>query len=348
MNDPASALIRVERIRRRAYLTAASGSVTAHLFILSEQVRRQQWDSAAAYSLGLLVSAWVLAALTWLRWPTARLSLLIVAVATVSTVSEFAPLLRAPEVQTGSYLSFLIVVALWFGLLPLRVAAPATLLGFLAFAGLAASRPVHDLSLLAYLACTTIVIGMASSFGQQITAFQQDAAAFQQASLTDPLTGLPNRRAALGELRRLHGQLRRGEHAGFTLVLLDLDHFKEVNDTRGHAVGDEVLRALGPALRQVLRADALLARWGGEEFVLVIPGTGAQEAHAVTTRLDGLTLTLPGPLPEVTFSAGAVLGHEADSVAGLLDLADRRLYAAKRAGRRQLRWDTLGGASRAS
>ena len=118
MNDPASALIRVERIRRRAYLTAASGSVAAHLFILGEQVRRQQWDSAAAYSLGLLVSAWVLVALTWLRWPTARLSLLIVGVATVSTVSEFAPLLRAPEVQTGSYLSFLIMVALWFGLLP--------------------------------------------------------------------------------------------------------------------------------------------------------------------------------------------------------------------------------------
>ncbi|GGN34825.1 GGDEF domain-containing protein [Deinococcus daejeonensis] len=348
MSGPLAAMNRVERVRRRAYLAGAGGSVAAHLFIVSEQVARRDWASAAAFTLGLLISVWVAVVLTWLRWPTARLSSLIVTMVTLSTTAEFVPLLRAPEIGTGSFLSFLIMVALWFGLLPLRAAVPATLVAYLLFAGLAASRPAHDLSLLAYLACTTIVIGMASSFGQQITASQQDAVTFEQAALTDPLTGLPNRRAALERLRHLHGLVRRGEHAGFTLVLLDLDHFKQVNDTRGHAVGDEVLRALGPALRQVLRADALLARWGGEEFVLVVPGTGAQEAQAVTARLDGLLLPLPAPLPEVTFSAGAVLGHEADSVAGLLDLADRRLYAAKRAGRRQLRWDVPGGSQHAS
>ncbi|BBN96113.1 diguanylate cyclase [Deinococcus grandis] len=343
-----AAISRVERVRRRAYLTAAGGAVAAHVFIVAEQLLRRDWANAAAFTLGMLVSAWVVVALAWLRWPTARLSGLIVAVVTVSTTAEFVPLLRAPEIGTGSFLSFLIMVALWFGLLPLRAAVPATLVAYLLFAGLAASRPTHDLSLLAYLACTTIVIGMASSFGQQITAFQQDAVTFEQAALTDPLTELPNRRAALERLRHLHALVQRGEHAGFTLVLLDLDHFKQVNDTRGHAVGDEVLRALGPALRQVLRADALLARWGGEEFVLVIPGTGAQEARVVTARLDGLSLRLPVPLPEMTFSAGAVLAHEADSVAGLLDLADRRLYAAKRAGRRQLRWDAAGGSQHAS
>ncbi|NTY00555.1 diguanylate cyclase [Deinococcus sp. JMULE3] len=337
-----AAISRVERVRRRAYLTAAGGSVAAHVFIVAEQLLRRDWANAAAFTLGMLVSAWVVAALVWLRWPTARLSGLIVTVVSVSTTAEFVPLLRAAEIGTGSFLSFLIMVALWFGLLPLRVAAPASLAGFMAFAALVASRPTHDLSLLAYLACTTIVIGMASSFGQQITTFQQDAVTFEQASLTDPLTGLPNRRAALDRLHLMHAQLLRGEHAGFTLILLDLDHFKQVNDTYGHAVGDEVLRALGPALRQVLRADTLIARWGGEEFVLLIPCSGAQEAHAATARLDGLPLRLPAPLPEVTFSAGAVLAHEADSVAGLLDLADRRLYAAKHAGRRQLRWDAPG------
>ncbi|GGL03572.1 GGDEF domain-containing protein [Deinococcus radiotolerans] len=327
-------------MRRVAYLIAAALSLTAHVFIISQQLTRADWMNAAAYTVGLLISAWVLIALTWLRWPTPRLNPLIVVAVTVSTTAEFVPLLHATAVPTSSYLSFLIMVALWFGLLPLRHAAPATVTALAAFTALCATRPTYDLGLLAYLACTTVIIGMASSFGQQITDFQQEAATFERASLTDPLTGLPNRRAMLDHLHHLHAQLLRGEHAGFTLVMLDLDHFKTVNDTRGHATGDAVLRALGPALRQQLRADAVLARWGGEEFLLLISCPGPQEARAVTDRLNGTPLRLPAPLPTVTFSAGAVLAHEADSVSGLLDLADRRLYAAKRAGRRQLRWDT--------
>ena len=335
-------LARVERVRRAAYLTAAGISTLVHVVLVAQMLAQREWVTGAAFSVGLLISLWVLVALTRLGWPTARLNLLIVGAVTVSTAGEFTPLLHAREVQTASYLSFMIMVALWFGLLPLRIAGPASLTAFLAFAALAASRPVHDLSLLAYLGCATIIVGMVSSFGQQITDFQEDAVTFQQASMTDPLTGLPNRRAALDRLHLTHAQLLRGEHAGFTLVLLDLDHFKGVNDTYGHAVGDEVLRALCPALRQALRGDTLVARWGGEEFVLLIPCGGAQEAQAVTARLNGLTLRLPAPLPEVTFSAGAVLAHESDSVAGLLELADRRLYAAKHAGRRQLRWDAPG------
>lgn len=335
----------VERVRRTAYIAAGSISLLVHVFIVSQQLDRQDWINAGAYTIGLTLSGWVLFALIGLKWPTARLNLVIVAAVTLSTLTEFAPLFHATEVRTLSYLSFLTMVALWFGLLPMRSAALAALVALVAFSALCLTRPVHDVSLLAYLACTTVVIGMASSFGRQITSFQEEAASFERASLTDPLTGLPNRRALMQYLHNQHARLQRGEHEGFTLVMLDLDHFKQVNDVHGHAVGDAVLRAVGPALRQHLRTDALLARWGGEEFLLLIPCARAQEAQAITGRLSGAPLRLPAPLPEVTFSAGAVLAHEADSVAGLLDLADRRLYTAKRAGRRQLRWDTQAGSS---
>ncbi|GGS02197.1 GGDEF domain-containing protein [Deinococcus sedimenti] len=320
-------------------------SVAAHVVLLTESVTSRAWVNVGSFLLGLLLSVWIPVALVSLRWPTARLNLPIVVAVTLSTLGEFIALLQVPEVRTGSYLSFLIMVALWFGLLPLRLSVPASVMGFVGFALLVASRPVHDLNLLAYLGCTTVVIAMASSFGQQITTVQEEAMTFQQESLTDPLTGLPNRRGMLEYLHATHARLLRGEHPGFTLVLLDLDHFKLVNDTRGHMVGDAVLRALGPAVRQLLRSDMMLCRWGGEEFLLLITCTTAQQAQAITGRLNGVPLRLPDPLPEVTFSAGAVLAHEADSVAGLLDLADRRLYAAKRAGRRQLRWDTQGGSS---
>lgn len=335
----------VERVRRTAYLNAAAISLIVHLFIVAQQVGRREWVNAAAFTVGLLVSGWVLIALTHLHWPTSRLNLIIVGAVTASTVAEFIPLRHASEITTSYYLSYLLMVALWFGLLPLRLAAPAALAALTGFAALCMTRPMCDPGLLAYLACTTIIIGMVSSFGQQITTFQEEAVSFERAALTDPLTGLPNRRAVLDHLHDLHARLLRGEHEGFTLVMLDLDHFKGVNDTHGHATGDAVLRAVGPAVRQILRADAVLARWGGEEFLLLIACASAHEAQAVTGRLNGAPLRLPTPLPEVTFSAGAVLAHEAESVAGLLDLADRRLYAAKRAGRRQLRWDTLKGST---
>jgi diguanylate cyclase (GGDEF)-like protein len=143
---------------------------------------------------------------------------------------------------------------------------------------------------------------------------------------TDELTGLPNRRAwddvferELAAARR-HGQ-------PLSVAMLDLDHFKAYNDRHGHLAGDGLLRDAAAAWLQHLRASDVLARWGGEEFVLLLPGTTAPQAAELVLRLRGL-------LPDnVTFSAGVAASDGSVSARALLNAADQALYDAKAAGR---------------
>jgi diguanylate cyclase (GGDEF)-like protein len=143
----------------------------------------------------------------------------------------------------------------------------------------------------------------------------------------DPLTGLGNRRALEGFL----GQ-HRGE-AGAVLAV-DVDHFKRVNDTHGHDAGDEVLAELGRRLSRVTRGTDLVARAGGEEFVLVLPGAGAQVARRVAEDVRAAV----GSAPFVTRAAGLAVTASVGAAVGrleeaLLRSADRALYASKREGR---------------
>ena len=157
----------------------------------------------------------------------------------------------------------------------------------------------------------------------------------------DALTGLANRAAFDEALARAWG---RGERrpAPLALLLLDVDHFKRVNDGHGHAAGDAVLRDLAALLRAQLRPDALLARVGGEELALLLPDAGLAEARALGERCRAAVAGHPfgfegRPLP-VTISAGAAAREEADcGPAALLARADARLYEAKRGGRDQVR-----------
>ena len=123
----------------------------------------------------------------------------------------------------------------------------------------------------------------------------------------------------------------------FTLVLLDLDHFKQVNDRFGHPAGDALLQALSRVVPQVLRAPDRLGRWGGEEFMLVLPGTRSDEIGGVFARLltaFGVVDVAGLPSPHgVTFSMGGVQAGPGDGFDALLKQADDRLYAAKDAGR---------------
>lgn len=140
---------------------------------------------------------------------------------------------------------------------------------------------------------------------------------------TDPLTGLRNRRA----FGRILGRLRPGS----AVAVLDLDHFKHLNDEHGHAAGDEVLIALGTALRDSLRLSEHCARFGGEEFVVAFPGTGADEAALAIERLRA-DWTEQRPWP-VTFSAGVAEIGPDEAVPDVLHRADRALYRAKTLGR---------------
>jgi diguanylate cyclase (GGDEF)-like protein len=159
-------------------------------------------------------------------------------------------------------------------------------------------------------------------------------------ALRDELTGAPNRRAVAAYAQRCLQQ--RGEPP--VLALIDLDHFKRVNDEHGHAVGDALLRALVAAAALELRAQDRMGRWGGEEWLLVLPGAGAQDLPKVFRRLRRrfAQQVVPGlPQPHgVTFSMGAALPAGRDwGLDDALEAADRALYRAKAAGRDRLELD---------
>lgn len=158
----------------------------------------------------------------------------------------------------------------------------------------------------------------------------------------DALTGAMNKRYLLEVLSREIS--RAGRHqAPLAVVMMDIDHFKSVNDTHGHLVGDEVLREFGHRLQATSRDDDLFARYGGEEFVLVLAATQRAEALDMAERCRLAIADQPfnaavGPLP-ITASFGvALMPNDQDGMSpeNLIGLADERLYAAKNGGRNQV------------
>jgi diguanylate cyclase (GGDEF)-like protein len=157
-----------------------------------------------------------------------------------------------------------------------------------------------------------------------------------QQAVTDPLTGLYNPRYLREFL--IH-DLARARRAGepTTAVMLDLDHFKEVNDLYGHAVGDRVLVAVAAVIRSCVRDSDAVARYGGEEFAVVLSGADTEQAaeiaHRIVRRVRELRIAVDGAQIQITVSAGVGTAHIEDDAASLLRAADAALYEAKRAGR---------------
>lgn len=156
----------------------------------------------------------------------------------------------------------------------------------------------------------------------------------------DALTGLLNRRAMVELLAREHPRIVRGQ-GPLAVALLDIDWFKRINDSLGHGAGDEVLRRFAAILMEQLRAADALARWGGEEFLLLMPGTRLDDARVVLERLrsqvnaaDAFAGVAAGL--EVSFSAGFVEVAEGESQDAAIDRADRALYQAKQNGRNRV------------
>jgi len=152
---------------------------------------------------------------------------------------------------------------------------------------------------------------------------------------SDALTGLPNRRATDDTLKRMVAQASRSL-SPLTAAMLDLDHFKQINDRFGHGKGDEVLAAVGASIRACLRAGDFAGRFGGEEFLILLPDTDTTTATHVAERirLAVAELTVVGVEQDITASLGvADLLEHAGTADGLLHAADRALYAAKSRGR---------------
>jgi two-component system cell cycle response regulator len=160
-------------------------------------------------------------------------------------------------------------------------------------------------------------------------------------AVTDPLTGLHNRRYLLMHLKTLlESGSRRG--GGVSLLLVDIDHFKLINDTHGHDAGDEVLRGFAERLRTATRGVDLCCRYGGEEFVIVMPDASPTVAEAVAERLRQRIAAEPFPVGDgaslrVTISVGIAASEgAAETARALLKRADEALYRAKRDGRNRV------------
>jgi diguanylate cyclase (GGDEF)-like protein len=157
----------------------------------------------------------------------------------------------------------------------------------------------------------------------------------ERQALVDGLTGLANRRASADALQ---AELARARRLGtpLSVVFIDLDGFKDVNDARGHAVGDEVLRAFADVLRETLRDSDIAGRWGGEEFVLLLPGAdedgAAQLAERIRTELSSRAIP-SAPGLRVTASFGVAEHRSESDTEQLVAAADEALYRAKRAGK---------------
>jgi diguanylate cyclase len=155
-------------------------------------------------------------------------------------------------------------------------------------------------------------------------------------SLTDPLTGLPNRREFNERLEeRMSAWNRR--HEPFSLLILDVDHFKKLNDQYGHLAGDQVLAAMGRVLRAAIRREDAVARYGGEEFAILLPNTALEAATRVAQNVrDAITRVVVqhgGGELKVTASGGLATIRANEPAESLIQRADAALYAAKAGGR---------------
>ena len=160
--------------------------------------------------------------------------------------------------------------------------------------------------------------------------------ALERVANTDALTGLANRYAATRALGERLGRVPEP----LTVMLLDLDEFKRINDSHGHQAGDAVLREVATRMRAVLPPGALLGRWGGEEFIAILEGAAGREPGAIAEALRAAVAAAPVPFESkaipITVSIGVATAFSTDDMDALLAEADEALYRAKNSGRNRV------------
>jgi diguanylate cyclase (GGDEF)-like protein len=170
-----------------------------------------------------------------------------------------------------------------------------------------------------------------------ITADVDLTSAYERMALTDRLTGIANRRGIEREISQELLRLRRFQ-TPVSFVLFDIDHFKIINDSHGHGTGDEVLRLVAKAIDNSVRDTDLVARWGGEEFLVVLPETSCDGALICAEKIREKVAAVSQRVGfEVTISGGVYQPTPGESIIDVLTRADARLYEAKNTGRNRVR-----------
>src|SRR5258708_29213178 len=176
-----------------------------------------------------------------------------------------------------------------------------------------------------------------TAIGEQVAVALENAHSFDdayKASITDPLTDLYNRRFFDARLRQEYQRVRRtGKTLG--LMFLDLDRFKQINDQHGHEAGNLVLTQIARIIRQTCRSADVPARWGGDEFTVLLTETDPAFLEVIARRIrDSVMQTNWGPVGAITVTIGvAVMPQDATTLEGLMQAADEAMYLAKKRGR---------------
>ena len=171
-------------------------------------------------------------------------------------------------------------------------------------------------------------------------AMRQRLEELQELAMHDPLTGIANRRFVEISLAARLEELKRYGF-DFSVLFIDADHFKTINDTHGHSVGDRILKMISATVANSLRSFDIIGRWGGEEFVVLLIHTKGEDLFRLADRLRRLVensaLTLDtGETLKVTVSMGATAAHKGDTVESLVERADKLMFESKRRGRNQV------------
>ncbi|QBI19811.1 GGDEF domain-containing protein [Egibacter rhizosphaerae] len=340
-----------ERMRRRVYLLALLVGVPAVFATWAVRGETDAFIGVLYLPFGALLTLLGLGMLTR-RLSVARAERVALVTVSAFVLAQVAWLVHtAPDLASAqlalSESSFLNVVILFlFSFLALETrdgvrlstaiyAALTVIIGSRVLPEVLAGAPVTGLlgfvrALVALGAILLLLRGLAH-LKDQLAASEDDAQRLEGLAHTDALTGLPNRRALQAALtERLSGE------DDCSVIVIDVDHFKLVNDAHGHEVGDAVLRAVGTALEQETRRGDLVGRWGGEEFLVLASG-GADAAQRLAGRAREALARLHHPVVgRVTASFGVATQRGAESPHELLSRADRAVYEAKAAGRNRV------------
>ena len=198
-----------------------------------------------------------------------------------------------------------------------------------------AAARIHNLQTLV-LMLSAVIIVMLLFLGLRLT---RDARRLRNLAMTDALTRLPNRQHLIAVAEELLDQSY-ATHQPLSLIAFDIDHFKQINDRYGNAIGDQVLQRVARTCRLTLRPSDRIGRSGGEEFIVVLPVTREQPALSVAIRLRVAVEMLPfddiDPALQVTISLGLAERTSTDTLATLTARADERLHQAKEGGRNRV------------
>lgn len=285
---------------------------------------------------------------------------ILVAVAVVAFVVALAAVVVSSRGPAEGHVDGAVRIAMWTAAIAgfAHLALPARSAGLVAW-GLWSVLAVASGALLATDGAPTIgerttlleavlvqgaVLVLISGIVRVTSAERERAATMASLATSDALTGLTNRRGAEDRLEQEVDRARRYDHP-LSVAWFDLDHFKQVNDCYGHDVGDRVLKTIADVARQTVRAHDTVARWGGEEFVVVLPeeelADAARTAERLRRAIERIELRLPS-VERVTASFGVAELAPTESASELIRRADQSVYAAKDLGRNQV---VAGGVS---